>query len=61
LLQGSIVETILKQAKKLDVEMIVMGTHGRGAVFKLLVGSVSEGVLRGAKCPVLVVPTHNRD
>ena len=60
LIQGSISESILKQAKKLNAEMIVMGTHGRGAVYKLLVGSVSEAVLHGAQCPVLVVPTHKR-
>jgi len=60
LVQGSTVETILKQADKLESQMIVMGSHGRGAIYKMLVGSVSEGVLRRAKCPVLVVPTHKR-
>ena len=60
LVQGSTVETILKQADKLKAQMIVMGSHGRGAIYKMLVGSVSEGVLHGAKCPVLVVPTHKR-
>ena len=60
LIQGSIAESILKQADKLEAEMIVMGSHGRGAVYSLLVGSVSQGVLHDAKCPVLVVPTHNR-
>jgi nucleotide-binding universal stress UspA family protein len=60
LIQGSIAESILKQADKLEAEMIVMGSHGRGAVYNLLVGSVSQGVLHAAKCPVLVVPTHNR-
>lgn len=60
LIQGSIVEVILKQANKLEAQMIVMGSHGRGAVYEVLVGSVSKGVLHGAKCPVLVVPTHKR-
>ena len=60
LIQGSTVEAILKQADKLKAQMIVMGSHGRGAIYKMLVGSVSEGVLHGAKCPVLVVPTHKR-
>lgn len=60
LVQGSTVETILKQADKLEAQMIVMGSHGRGAIYKMLVGSVSEGVLHGAQCPVLVVPTHKR-
>ena len=58
LVQGSTVETILAKASKLSADMIVVGTHGRGAISQLFVGSVSEGVLRKAKCPVLVVPTH---
>jgi nucleotide-binding universal stress UspA family protein len=56
LVQGPTVETILEQASKLGVDMIAMGSHGRSAVHQLLVGSVSEGVLREAKCPVLIVP-----
>jgi nucleotide-binding universal stress UspA family protein len=58
--QGATVETILKEALKLDVDMIVAGSHGRGAMYQLLVGSVSEGVLHKSKCPVIVVPTHER-
>ena len=60
LVQGATVETILKEASKLDVDMIVVGSHGRGAMYQLLVGSVSEGVLHKSECPVLVVPTHKR-
>ena len=60
LVQGLTVETILNEAAKLDVEMIVVGSHGRGAMYQLLVGSVSEGVLHGSEYPVLVVPTHER-
>ena len=60
LVQGVTVETILNEASKLEVDMIVDGSHGRGAMYQLLVGSVSEGVLHGSKCPILVVPTHER-
>jgi nucleotide-binding universal stress UspA family protein len=60
LVQGATVETILKEASKLEVDMIVVGSHGQGAIYQLLVGSVSEGVLRHSACPVLVVPTHER-
>ena len=35
-----------------------MGSHGHGAIYELLVGSVTEGVLRKARCPVLVVPSE---
>jgi nucleotide-binding universal stress UspA family protein len=60
LVQGATVATILEQSAKLDANMIVVGSHGRGAMFQLLVGSVSKGVLHGAQCPVLIVPTHGR-
>jgi len=60
LVQGATVEMILKEASKLDIDMVVVGSHGRGAMYQLLVGSVSEGIIHASKCPVLVVPTHNR-
>ena len=60
LMQGETVETILKEASRLDVDMIVVGSHGRGAMYQLLMGSVSEGILHGSGYPVLVVPTHDR-
>jgi nucleotide-binding universal stress UspA family protein len=60
LVHGETVDTILKEAADLDVDMIVVGTHGRGAMFQLLVGSVSEGVLHKSRFPVLVIPTHGR-
>jgi nucleotide-binding universal stress UspA family protein len=60
LVHGATVETILKEASKLDVDMIVVGSHGRGAMHQLLVGSVSEGVLHKSRYPILVVPTHKR-
>jgi len=58
LIQGSTAETILNEASKLNIDMIVVGSHGRGAMYQLLVGSVSEGVLRKSACPILVIPTH---
>jgi len=60
LVQGAAVEAMLDEASKLDVDMIVVGSHGRGAMHQLLVGSVSEGVLHKSECPILVVPTHDR-
>ena len=60
LVEGAAVEAMLEEASKLDVDMIVVGSHGRGAMHQLLVGSVSEGILHKSECPVLVVPTHER-
>jgi nucleotide-binding universal stress UspA family protein len=61
LAQGPSVETILKEAGRLGVDLIVMGSHGHGAVHHLLVGSVSQGVLKKSPCPVMVVPSPARD
>ncbi len=58
LVQGATVETILAKAKKLAVDMIVMGSHGRGRMAQIFVGSTSQGVLHKAECPVLVIPTR---
>lgn len=60
LVEGETVETILKEASRLEVDMIVVGSHGRGAMYQLLVGSVSEGILHRSEYPILVVPTHDR-
>ncbi len=55
-IQGYPVEKILAEAEKHDADMIIMGSHGHGALRNLLVGSVTEGVMRKAACPVLVIP-----
>jgi nucleotide-binding universal stress UspA family protein len=60
LVQGVTSEAILEEAEKMEAGMIIMGSHGHGAVYHLLVGSASKGVLHHAKIPVLVVPTHTR-
>jgi nucleotide-binding universal stress UspA family protein len=53
--------TIVDYAKANDIDLIVAGTHGRGAVQHLLMGSVAERVVRTAPCPVLTVRAHARD
>ncbi len=55
-LRGPCAETILREAERLDARLIVLGSHGHGRLHALLMGSVAEGVLRGMKVPVLVVP-----
>ena len=46
---------IVKAAKDWPADVIVMGSHGRGGLTRLLFGSVAETVMRHAPCPVLVV------
>lgn len=59
LVPGPTIETILQQADKLDAEVIVMGSHGHGKLFDLVMGSVSAGVIRRSPVPVLVVPARS--
>ena len=53
---GAVAEEILNQADVLNADLIVMGTHGHGAMYTLLVGSVTKGVLKHTVRPVLLVP-----
>lgn len=59
MIQGSIVETILKQAFKLNVDMIVLGSKQRSFIHQCLLGSISEEVTHNAKVPILIVPTNS--
>jgi nucleotide-binding universal stress UspA family protein len=52
---------IVEHARRSKADLILMGTHGRGAVAQLLMGSVAERVVRLAPCPVLTVHHPERD
>ncbi len=56
-MEGEPVDLILRAAGETHSDLIVMGTHGRTALARLLLGSVAEAVLRKAPCPVLTVRT----
>jgi nucleotide-binding universal stress UspA family protein len=55
---GAVAEEILNQADAIEADLIVMGTHGHGAMYNLLVGSTTKGVLKHSSCPVLLLPAH---
>jgi universal stress protein A len=55
--EGDPVAGILDVAGELSCELIVMGTHGRTGLGRVLMGSVAEQVMRKAPCPVLTVRT----
>lgn len=48
-------EEILRYAKSTNIDLIVMGTHGRTGLARIVLGSVAEAVVRAAPCPVLTV------
>lgn len=52
---GGAADTIVRFARERHVDLIVMGTHGRAGLQRMLLGSVAERVLRLAPCPVLTV------
>ena len=52
---GTPAGSIVEYAGGHDIDLIVMGTHGRGGMSHLLMGSVAERVVRTAPCPVLTV------
>lgn len=53
LVHGAPAEAIVTFAESVDADMIVIGTHGRTGVNRMLIGSVAEAVVRRANCPVL--------
>lgn len=54
--EGGTVRTILDEAKTLPADLIVLGTHGHSGFDRLMLGSVTEKILRKASCAVLTVP-----
>lgn len=54
--RGTFAETILDTAKYVGADIIVMGTHSRKGLEKVILGSVAEKVLHGSPVPVLIVP-----
>jgi nucleotide-binding universal stress UspA family protein len=51
---------IVSWAKDKTADLIVMSTHGRSGLPRMILGSVTEKVLRSASCPVLAIPSHEQ-
>jgi universal stress protein A len=52
---------IVDCAEKEGVDLIVMSSHGRSGLSRMLIGSVTDKILRGGSCPVLVVPAKTEN
>jgi nucleotide-binding universal stress UspA family protein len=53
---GDVVEAIIDQAGRESSDLIIMGTHGRSGISRVLLGSVTERVIREVRCPVMTIP-----
>ncbi|NYH14191.1 nucleotide-binding universal stress UspA family protein [Paraburkholderia bryophila] len=58
LADNDVAHCILRAANDFRADVVVMGTHGRRGVRRLVLGSVAERFLRIAQCPVLMIPAH---
>jgi nucleotide-binding universal stress UspA family protein len=58
---GMPAEVILQQAVDLDVSLLIMGSHGKTGLSRLLMGSVAEAVVRKAQVPVLIVKAVEKE
>lgn len=52
---------VIRYAKQNDIDLIILGTHGRGAIAHMLLGNVAEKVVRKAPCPVITVRDEQHD
>jgi nucleotide-binding universal stress UspA family protein len=59
--KGDVVEGIIEAAKKEGADLIVIGTHGRKGLDKILFGSVAEGVIKNSPIPVLSLNPHRME
>ncbi len=56
LVAGATIEMVIKEAQKLEADMIIVGHEEHGFFYKALTGSISAGIIKRSKIPVLVVP-----
>lgn len=54
--EGQPARVIVTEADRIDADMVVVGSHGFGAVFRMILGSVSSAVLKKCRRPVMIVP-----
>jgi nucleotide-binding universal stress UspA family protein len=52
------VEEVLNECSRLEADLIIVGSHHHGTLYNLLIGSLSQDLLKRLSCPVLVVPAH---
>jgi nucleotide-binding universal stress UspA family protein len=56
LAKGPVIETIIQKAATNKADLIIMGAHNHGFLYRAFIGSVSSGVLKHSPCPVMIIP-----
>jgi nucleotide-binding universal stress UspA family protein len=56
LAKGSIIDTILHESERLTADLIILGRHKHGPLYKVLMDSTDEGLLAKCSCPIMFVP-----
>lgn len=56
LAKGLVIETIIEKANDYQADLIIMGAHNHGFIYRAFIGSVSSGVLKHSNCPVMIIP-----
>jgi len=57
LVKGPIVETIVEKAANYNADLIVLGAHNHGFLYRAFIGSVCSGVVKHSPCPVMIIPS----
>jgi len=57
LVKGPIVESIIEKAAVYNADMIILGAHNHGFLYRAFIGSVCSGVVKHSPCPVLIIPS----
>lgn len=58
---GEIADTILKTAKELNVDVIVMGSHSKKWLYNIIMGSTTKDVLEKTSIPLFIIPTRKKE
>ncbi len=56
LAKGPVIETIIEKATGYKADLIIMGAHNHGFLYRAFIGSVSSGVIKHSPCPVMIIP-----
>jgi nucleotide-binding universal stress UspA family protein len=57
LVKGPVVESIIEKAFSYNADVIILGAHNHGFLYRAFIGSVCSGVVKHSPCPVLIIPS----